>query len=186
MANYEINLTATQIEAALNKAHAPSTVVDTTQNLVESGAIKTYVDNQVSAGASITTESFAGSALEDSEDGLTTTDTAIPTSAAVQDYVESVTPTMASWANPSNIQTNFRRATASGTAASDGFLIASATGADSEEDGTIAITVAGRTFRSYYNNNDYGTVTVPIRKNESYSISVQESVSIQMLFRALT
>tara|TARA_R100001198_G_scaffold26783_2_gene14004 strand:+ start:2801 stop:3469 length:669 start_codon:yes stop_codon:yes gene_type:complete len=88
MANYEINLTATQIEAALNKAHAPATAVDTTQNLVESGAIKTYVDTQVSAGASITTASFAGSALEDSTDGLTATDTAVPTSAAVKDYVD--------------------------------------------------------------------------------------------------
>jgi hypothetical protein len=27
MANYEINLTATQIEAALNKAHAPARAV---------------------------------------------------------------------------------------------------------------------------------------------------------------
>jgi hypothetical protein len=89
MANYEINLTATQIEAALNKAHAPATAVDSTQNLVESGAIKTYVDTQVSAGASITTASFAGSALEDSTEGLTATDTAIPTSAAVKDYVDS-------------------------------------------------------------------------------------------------
>jgi hypothetical protein len=91
MANYELNLTATQIEAALNKAHAPATVVDNTQNLVESGAIKTYVDTQVSAGASITTASFAGSALEDSTDGLTATDTAVPTSAAVKNYVDAAT-----------------------------------------------------------------------------------------------
>jgi hypothetical protein len=88
MANYELNLTATQIEAALNKAHSPSSSVDNTQNLVESGAIKTYVDTQVSAGASITTASFAGSALEDSTDGLTATDTAVPTSAAVKNYVD--------------------------------------------------------------------------------------------------
>jgi hypothetical protein len=37
----------------------------------------------VSAGASITTASFAGSALEDSTEGLTAIDTAVPTSAAV-------------------------------------------------------------------------------------------------------
>lgn len=95
MANYEINLTATQIEAALNKAHAPATAVDTTQNLVESGAIKSYVDTQVSAGAAITTASFAGSALEDSTDGLTATDTAVPTSRAVKDYVDSGATTVA-------------------------------------------------------------------------------------------
>lgn len=83
MANYEINLTATQIEAALNKAHSPATTLEDTQNLAESGAIKTYVDTQVSAGSSITTASFAGSALEDSTEGLTATDTAIPTSGAV-------------------------------------------------------------------------------------------------------
>lgn len=48
MANYEINLTATQIEAALNKAHSPATTVDNTQNLVESSAIKAYVDGAIS------------------------------------------------------------------------------------------------------------------------------------------
>ena len=88
MANYEINLTATQIEAALNKAHSPATAVDTTQNLVESGAIKSYVDTQVSAGAAITTASFAGSALEDADDGLTATDTAVPTSKAVSEAID--------------------------------------------------------------------------------------------------
>jgi hypothetical protein len=102
MANYEINLTATQIESALNKAHAPATVVDNTQNLVESGAIKTYVDTQVSAGASITTASFAGSALEDSTDGLTATDTAVPTSAAVKNYVDTSVSSATENSTPNN------------------------------------------------------------------------------------
>ena len=88
MANFVINQTASEIQQILNKADTPDTQpTPNSQNLVESGGVKTYVDTQVSAGASITTESFAGSALEDSTDGLTATDTAVPTSAAVVDYV---------------------------------------------------------------------------------------------------
>lgn len=137
MANYEINLTATQIEAALNKAHAPATTVDTTQNLVESGAIKTYVDTKVSAGASITTESFAGSALEDSTDGITATDTAIPTSKAVKDFVED-RKFATGWTTvtiPFNGQT-------SGTALKDMFFIASH-GSDSDDSATIGHYIGG-------------------------------------------
>lgn len=89
MANFVINQTADKIQEILNKAETPDTTPTiNSQNLVESGGVKSYVDTQVSAGASITTASFAPSALEESTEGLTVTDTAIPTSAAVKDYVD--------------------------------------------------------------------------------------------------
>ena len=95
MANFVINQTASEIQQILNKAESPdATPTPNSQNLVQSGGVKTYVDTQVSAGASITTASFAPSALEDSTDGLTATDDAIPTSAAVQDYIEDTVPTL--------------------------------------------------------------------------------------------
>jgi hypothetical protein len=93
MANFVINQTASEIQQILNKAESPDTTpTSNSQNLVESGGVKTYVDSQVSAGASITTASFAPSALEDSTDGLTATDDAVPTSKAVRNYVDSGVP----------------------------------------------------------------------------------------------
>lgn len=92
MANYEINLTASQIEAALNKAHAPQTSITNTQNLVEAQAVKAYVDSQLAGGAAITTSSFASGVLETT---ITDTDTSIPTSGAVFDAVANATPQVA-------------------------------------------------------------------------------------------
>lgn len=84
MANFVINQTASEIQQILNKADTPDTQpTPNSQNLVESGGVKTYVDTQVSQGASITTNSFAPSALEDSTDGISATDDAIPTSGLV-------------------------------------------------------------------------------------------------------
>lgn len=92
MANFIITQTASKIQQILNKAETPDTQpTPNSQNLVESGGVKTYVDTQVSAGASITTNSFAPSALEDSTDGLTATDTAVPTSAAVFNAIDAST-----------------------------------------------------------------------------------------------
>jgi len=185
MSSFTLNNTAADIDSAITRVvSADNTPTANSDNMVTSAGVKGAID-QLAASSTLTVNSFTPTALETSNDGLTATDDAIPTSKAVKDHVASEAKSMASWANASNLQYEFRRATASGTAASDGFLIASATGADSEEDGTIAITVAGRTFRAYYAVREYDTVTVPIRQGESYSVSVQESASIQILFRAL-
>tara|TARA_R100001198_G_scaffold26783_2_gene14003 strand:+ start:2113 stop:2799 length:687 start_codon:yes stop_codon:yes gene_type:complete len=101
MANFIINQTASEIQQILNKADSPDTIpTPNSQNLVESGGVKTYVDSQVSAGASITTNSFAPSALEDSNDGLTATDTAVPTSAAVFNAIDAATTKVAQLTAP--------------------------------------------------------------------------------------
>ena len=91
MADYPLSLTASEIDVALQKAHSPDTDLTETAindpSLITSGAVKNYVDTKVSEGASITVDSFAGSSLETSSDGLTETNDAVPTSAAVVDYV---------------------------------------------------------------------------------------------------
>ena len=91
MADYPLTLTASEIDVALQKSHSPDTdLTETALNdpsLATAGAIKNYVDTKVSQGASITVDSFAGSSLETSSDGLTVTNNAIPTSAAVTSYV---------------------------------------------------------------------------------------------------
>lgn len=44
MSNYELSLTAGEIDIALQKAHDPDTSPQATDNLVTSGGVKTYVD----------------------------------------------------------------------------------------------------------------------------------------------
>ena len=92
MANYELALTAGEIDIALQKAHSPTTSITNTAasdpSLVTSGAVKAAIDN-ISGGNTLTVDSFATTALETSTDTLTDTDTAIPTSKAVVDYVAS-------------------------------------------------------------------------------------------------
>ena len=91
MANYELALTASEIDVALQKAHSPTTSITNSAtsdpSLVTSGAVKAAIDN-ISVGSTLTVNSFATAALETSTDTLTDTDTAIPTSAAVKDYVD--------------------------------------------------------------------------------------------------
>lgn len=48
MSNYELALTAGEIDIALQKAHNPDTSPQATNNLVTSGGVKTYVDGEVS------------------------------------------------------------------------------------------------------------------------------------------
>jgi len=91
MANYELALTASEIDVALQKAHSPTTSITNSAtsdpSLVTSGAVKSAIEN-ISVGSTLTVNSFAAAALETSTDTLTDTDTAIPTSAAVKDYVD--------------------------------------------------------------------------------------------------
>lgn len=175
MANYEINLTATQIEAALNKAHAPATVVDSTQNLVESGAIKTYVDTKVSAGASITTESFAGSALEDSTDGITATDTAIPTSKAVKDFVED-----RKFATGWTTVTIPNNRICSGTAVKDMFFIATQA-SDSDDSGTVIHSIGNTVVVSSTvgrGTSPIATIYVPVAAGEDWKFQFDNDVAL--------
>lgn len=87
MADYPLSLTASEIDVALQKSHNPDTDLTETANndpsLVTAGAVKNYVDTKVSQGASITVDSFAGSSLETSSEGISATDDAIPTSGLV-------------------------------------------------------------------------------------------------------
>lgn len=49
MSNYELALTAGEIDIALQKANSPDTSPLATDNLVTSGGVKTYVDNAIGA-----------------------------------------------------------------------------------------------------------------------------------------
>ncbi len=101
MANetYPLSQSASEVQLALDSViAAPNNAIDANQTgLVSGQTIHNYVN-----AVTVTTASFAGSALvEDSTDGLTATDTAIPTSKAVRDYVDTSSIKIASYGSAS-------------------------------------------------------------------------------------
>jgi hypothetical protein len=177
MANFVINQTASEIQQILNKAETPDTTpTPNSQNLVESGGVKTYVDTQVSAGASITTNSFAPSALEDSSDGLSDTDTAIPTCAAVTDFVRS-NFTLKAPENIGTVSTSSTTTTISGNTPHDGTIVISYSDARSKSGRNdpqdvlvrLVAVVDGVTYKSQGYD---GVVTIPARNGASFNITL--------------
>ncbi len=87
---YTLSNTAALIDAALTRVvSADTSPTAASQNMVTSGGVKAAIDD-IGSGSSaiVTTASFTDTALEDSTESLTATDTAIPTSKAVKDYVD--------------------------------------------------------------------------------------------------
>jgi len=180
MANYPLALTASEIDAALTKAHAPDTTLTGTlgsdPSLVTAGAVKSAIDGIASSNI-LTTDSFAPAALETSTDELTDTDDAIPTSAAVLA------------GNKFSLKAGFTLlhektyASVTGTAPSSGFLVmeiqfrpnSNAQSAFNVIIGPSASTQVTFAFKEIQEN--YGgsahtkTYTLPIAHNENYEIS---------------
>tara|TARA_R110001606_G_scaffold266293_1_gene415269 strand:- start:770 stop:1270 length:501 start_codon:yes stop_codon:yes gene_type:complete len=142
MANYELGLTASEIDIALQKAHSPTTsitnVTTSDPSLVTSGAVKAALASQVVV-------------IEDSSAGLTDTDAAVPTSAAVLD------------ANQFSLKAGYtqlhsgtygQNTSLTGTAPSSGFLMVVSSGA--------SVTVGGISFDK---------ACTPLAKDEVYTIT---------------
>ena len=187
MSSFTLTNTAGDIDSAISRVvGADTTPTAASQNMVTSSGVKSALENLATSNT-FTVNSFAPSSIDKLEGGLGASDSTLPTSAAVKDYVLSSAPTMASWQSLTRSTNQLNHLANSGNAQNDGFLIASATGRVSDEDGVISITVANNTFTTNYNRNDSGTVTVPIKKNESYSVVIRNSDqnSARMLFRPL-
>jgi Tfp pilus assembly major pilin PilA len=90
MSTVQLSNTATQIDSAIGRVHNAETNIDavstSNQNMATAGAIKTAFNN-LATTATITTASFTDASLDNEADGVTTSDTAVPTSKAVRDYV---------------------------------------------------------------------------------------------------
>ena len=164
MANYELGLTASEIDIALQKAHSPTTSItnSTTSDpsLVTSGAVKAALNNQ----AVVT---------EDSSAGITDTDAAVPTSAAVLDANQ-----FSLKSGYTTLHSSFNNTTRSGNASSSGFLVIkySMTGANTSSYSNV--TVGGQSFdmKNFYrtlptSDTVDGIFTLPIANNEAYSIT---------------
>lgn len=89
MSEYLLSNNAANIDSALTRViSADTSPTNASLNMVTSGGVKAAID-AIGSGSTaiITTDSFTNAALENSDDGLTSTDTAVPTSKAVVDYV---------------------------------------------------------------------------------------------------
>ncbi|WP_293947475.1 hypothetical protein [Sneathiella sp.] len=93
MSSFTLQNIATDIDSAISRVVSADTAPTTaSQNMVTSGGVKAAID-AIGSGANgiITTDSFTSAALEESSEGLSSTDTAIPTSKTVKDYIDNST-----------------------------------------------------------------------------------------------
>lgn len=160
MSSFTLNNTAADIDSAITRVvSADNTPTANSDNMVTSAGVKGAID-QLAASSTLTVNSFTPTALETSTDGLTATDTAVPTSKAVKDEIVSSQRSLGSYTTIG----------ASGTATTDGFIVA--TGTPDEYD-SFVVRVAGIDFISRMSNNDSKTytVTVPIAAGMSWAIS---------------
>ena len=94
MSEYTLSNTALDIDSAITRVvKADIKPKAGSQNMVTSGGVASAIDDiGTGSNAVITVDSFTETSLQDSNDGLTSTDTAIPTSKAVKDYVDNNSP----------------------------------------------------------------------------------------------
>tara|TARA_R110001592_G_scaffold2836_1_gene16006 strand:+ start:2256 stop:2933 length:678 start_codon:yes stop_codon:yes gene_type:complete len=91
MSNYTLSNSAAVIDSAITRvASADTTPTANSESMVTSGGVKAALD-LISTGSTLTVDSFSPTSVETSGETLTDTDTAIPTSAAVKDYVDAAT-----------------------------------------------------------------------------------------------
>ena len=92
MSSFTLTNIATDIDSAITRVvSADTSPTNASQNMVTSGGVKAAID-AIGSGANgiITVDSFTDASIEDSDDGLTTTNTAIPTSKAVMEHILSL------------------------------------------------------------------------------------------------
>ena len=176
MAEYTLSNSAAIIDSAITRvASADSTPVANSQSMVTSGGVKAALDN-LATGNTLTVDSFASSSLDDSTDGLSDTDTAIPTCAAVTDFVRSNFNIKA----PEDIgtsSTSGNTTTISGNTPHDGTLVISYYDAKSKSGRSNAVDVGVRLVAvvdgvTYKSEGADGTVTIPVRNGAAFNITL--------------
>ena len=181
MANYELGLTASEIDIALQKAHSPTTSItnSTTSDpsLVTSGAVKAALDNQVVV-------------TEDSSAGITDTDAAVPTSAAVLDANQFSLKSGYTTLHSSFQGGNYTSVTKTGVAPSSGFLVIQYSMGDTPVSTPAStVSVGGQSFNmnnyqltrqtiGYIYDTITGVFTLPIAYNETYYVQSVRSTDV--------
>jgi len=176
MPNYVLDSSATQVNTAINNVvNAQTTPSNGSSLMVTSDGIYQALNN-------IQHSNFNTGTLVTSTDTIASnsSDTQIPTTQAVKSYVDAQ-------GNMSAGFTELGTTSATGTAASDGFIIARATG-DNSTDSVTMVTVASIEFNN--TTQDFGTggsssTCVPIASGESYSATASGG-NPKIYFKALS
>jgi predicted RNA-binding protein with TRAM domain len=167
-------------DAISNVVNADSTPLSPSTKMVTSQGVKNYVDGAVT---SLTTSNFALATLVTEADsiGNNDTDNTIPTSAAVKDYVDN-----------KGLATGFTQlgtTSASGTATSNGFIIATGANTSTSNDVAITVVIAGITFKQgpvSGGNTVNATLTVPIASGETYNVTITSADTPRIYFKAFS
>lgn len=173
MSTFSLSQTGTEINSAIGKVHnADTSPTQGSTNMVTSGGVYTAVTNVDVSALPITTEA-EGIANYDNDDN-------VPTNAAVKDYVDSNSQTLnTGWVSLGGTS-------ASGTASSDGFIVAQAESNSSDDTGGIRVTVAGQNFYSEASTYNFITITIPIAKGDSYSVGVYDARNASIKFKGFS
>lgn len=167
MAEYTLSNSAAVIDSAITRvALADTTPTVNSQSMVTSGGVKAALDNITIA-------------KETSINGITNTDSAVPTSAAVLDANQ-----FSLKSGYTLLHDTFDSDTKSGVAPSSGFLVIEYQMIGTAGNDNI-VTVGGQSFNmnNHYragNSNPvtaYGVFTLPIAHNEAYSVYIPYTYS---------
>jgi hypothetical protein len=176
MPEYTLSNSAAIIDSSITRvASADTTPIANSQSMVTSGGVKAALDN-LATGNTLTVDSFDASALDDSTDGLSDTDTAIPTCAAVTDFVRS-NFTLKPPENLGTSSTSGVTTTITGNTPHDGTIVISYYGAKSKvgRDNPVPVSVTltavvdGATYKS---QGFINTITIPARIGVPFSITL--------------
>ena len=161
MGNYTLSNSAAVIDSAITRvASADTTPTANSQSMVTSGGVKAALDNITIA-------------KETSISGITDTDSAIPTSAAVLDANQ-----FSLKSGYTTLHSSFTNKTKTGVAPSSGFLVIQYTITATRSTPSTVI-VGGQSFdmsnshRQSTSEDDVitGVITLPVAHNEAYSIT---------------
>jgi hypothetical protein len=176
MSSFTLTNTADEIDSAISRVNsADATPIANSQSMVTSGGVKAALDN-LATGGSLTVDSFDPSAIEDSNDGLTLSDSVIPTSKAVLENDKK----LSAWITIATTTANMPIRGFFGTAANDMILMGQQ-GSRNNDNGRVYYyqapygTIGASAVLA--SNGDAGFVTIPIAKGEYWRVWFNSDIS---------
>jgi hypothetical protein len=179
---FNLTNTASDVNTAIQAVvGADTTPTDGSSNMVTSSGVKLALNGLATAGT-LTTASFTQATLEDSNDGLTLSDSAIPTSKAVLESAKK----LSAWINVQSSTATMPSGGFSGTAANDMLLMADQPDSSNEYGRAFYYQVPYAQGQTPFliGGGDSGFIIIPIAKGEFWRIFFNKDISYcRLLYR---
>jgi len=179
---FNLTNTASDVNTAIQAVvGADTTPTDGSLNMVTSSGVKLALNGLATAGT-LTTASFTQATLEDSNDGLTLSDSAIPTSKAVLESDKK----LSGWTTVGTSTADMPYAGFSGTAVNDMLLMAFQPDSNNEYGRAFYYTVPHASGQTPFlaGSGTTGFITIPIAKGEYWRVWFNDDIdSCTLLYR---